>query len=280
MNEQPKAPSPAPASKAKQNMFIVACLVVLGVIGAGSRVFTSMKLDSASAEAQEVERLVDSLDNIRQDALGELDSNPDAVWEYQQKHTQQLEDYRAANPNDTSMDAFITDFVLSSNKTAPDTSIVGEDLEWIMDFSNVQSKAELVRRAGRLRELDAVLVDMSSWISDLPGNFEAELNDSDFPVEIQNKAKKVFLYGFDTKGRLKIQELDRRLLRTVNQMLEVLHLSWGEWTYDSNAEQIVFEDDEAVVKFNQLFDSMIDLAEQQQVIQRRILTAADRYPGR
>lgn len=280
MNEQPKAPSPAPASKAKQNMFIVACLVVLGVIGAGSRVFTSMKLDSASAEAQEVERLVDSLDNIRQDALGELDSNPDAVWEYQQKHTQQLEDYRAANPNDTSMDAFITDFVLSSNKTAPDTSIVGEDLEWIMDFSNVQSRAELVRRAGRLRELDAVLVDMSSWISDLPGNFEAELNDSDFPVEIQNKAKKVFLYGFDTKGRLKIQELDRRLLRTVNQMLEVLHLSWGEWTYDSNAEQIVFEDDEAVVKFNQLFDSMIDLAEQQQVIQRRILTAADRYPGR
>lgn len=280
MNEQPKAPSPAPASKAKQNMFIVACLVVLGVIGAGSRVFTSMKLDSASAEAQEVERLVDSLDNIRQDALGELDSNPDAVWEYQQKHTQQLEDYRAANPNDKSMDAFITDFVLSSNKTAPDTSIVGEDLEWIMDFSNVQSKAELVRRAGRLRELDAVLVDMSSWISDLPGNFEAELKDSDFPVEIQNKAKKVFLYGFDTKGRLKIQELDRRLLRTVNQMLEVLHLSWGEWLYDSNAEQIVFEDDEAVVKFNQLFDSMIDLAEQQQVIQRRILTAADRYPGR
>ncbi len=280
MNEQPKAPSPAPASKAKQNMFIVACLVVLGVIGAGSRVFTSMKLDSASAEAQEVERLVDSLDNIRQDALGELDSNPDAVWEYQQKHTQQLEDYRAANPDDTSMDAFITDFVLSSNKTAPDTSIVGEDLEWIMDFSNVQSKAELVRRAGRLRELDAVLVDMSSWISDLLGNFEAELNDSDFPVELQNKAKKVFLYGFDTKGRLKIQELDRRLLRTVNQMLEVLHLSWGEWLYDSNAEQIVFEDDEAMVKFNQLFDSMIDLAEQQQAIQRRILTAADRYPGR
>lgn len=273
MDHQPNASAPKP----RLNRLIIGALVCLGVMGMGSRMLTAAKMNTASAEPPEVQELANALESLQQNAIKDLDTNPDAIENYQAKHTEQLEAYLEANTDDNSVDAFLANFVLSTNRTAPDTTIVGRELEWIMDFSTVKTTDDLVKRANRLRELDQVLVDMTEWLTELPNEFDAQLWETDYPQGLKKNLKNVFLVGTNIPGRIKIQEQDQRLLRLVDQMLQVLHRTWGRWEFDSEMQMLVFDEDEAMETFNSLVDSIDALGVEQLELQREILSTPDRY---
>lgn len=265
-----------PAKKTGMSGIAIAITVCLVVLGAGTRYVTTMKMSSVSAETDQVRELSQDLDALQQKAIYDSYSDPDAMVNYQTQHTESLRKFREENPDDDSIDAFMVDFVLASNETAPDTSVIEAEIERILDYSTIQTRADLVERANRLRELDGLVVEMIEWTRELPNDFESQLKESDFSAKKQRQAKHVFEVGFNMPARVKIQELDRRILRVVNQVLEVLHNSWGRWTYDTESGQLLFDDDAELAAMNKLFDSFDKLADEQQAVQLRILTEAQR----
>lgn len=266
------------SSKKKPGMsgLAIATTVCLVILGAGSRYVTNMKMSAASAETDQVRELSQDLDALQQKAIYDSYSDPDAMANYQTQHTESLRKFREEKPDDDSIEAFMVDFVLASNETAPDTSVIETEVERILDFSTIQTRGDLFERANSLRQLDGLVVEMIEWIRELPNDFESQLQESDFSAKKQRQAKYVFEVGFNMPARVKIQELDRRILRVVNQMLEVLSNSWGRWTYDTESGLLLFDDDAELSAMNKLFDAFDDLPQEQHAVQLRMMTESQR----
>lgn len=265
-----------PPQKPKMTGAVVAIIVGIGILAGGSRFLTNAKMSHASAETPEVRELTRTLDELERRTINNLYTDPDAVDNYVAQHTENLKKFREQNPDDDSIEAFMADFALWSDETAPDTTIVSDEVVIILNFSTIESKSDLFDRARRLRQLDGVLVEMIEWLRELPGEFETQLADTDYSSRVKKQAKRDFDAGFDLQSRLKIQELDRRMLRIASQMIEILNRSWGRWTYNTESGMLLFVDKSSLTTMNDLTESLKDLAEEQQAVQLRMLTDSQR----
>jgi outer membrane murein-binding lipoprotein Lpp len=265
-----------PPQKPKMTGAVVAIIVGIGILAGGSRFLTNAKLNHASAETPEVRELTRTLDELERRTINNLHSDPDAVDNYVAQHTENLKKFREQNPDDDSIEAFMADFALWADETAPDTSIVSDEVVIILNFSTIESKSDLFDRARRLRQLDGVLFEMIEWLEELPGEFETQLAETDYSSRMKKQAKRDFDAGFDLQSRLKIQELDRRMLRIAGQMIEILNRSWGRWTYNTETGMLLFVDKSSLTTMNELTESLKDLAEEQQAVQIRMLTDSQR----
>ena len=265
-----------PAKKTGMSGIAIATTVCLVVLGAGSRYVTNMKMNSASADTAQARALSQDLDALQQKAIYDSFSDPDAMANYQAQHTESLRKFREENPDDNSIEAFMVDFILESNEAAPDTSVVETEVERILDFSTIKARGDLFERANSLRQLDGLVVEMIEWIRELPDEFESQLEETEFSSKKQQQAMRAFVTGLNAPACIKLQELDRRILRVVNQMLEVLSNSWGRWTYDTESGMLLFDDEAELAAMNALFEAFDDLAEEQQVVQHRMLTESQR----
>lgn len=70
----------------------------------------------------------------------------------------------------------------------------------------------------------------------------------------------------------KINGEDDRLCAIVLDQHDLLRESFGEWSWDSDAEEIRFENDEALEKFNALAVSLQEVAAEQEATQREFLS--------
>ena len=70
---------------------------------------------------------------------------------------------------------------------------------------------------------------------------------------------------------LKIRETDRELCKTFIGLLELLNEAWGQWQYDADEEQTLFERDEHIDRFNAMQERMLEIVEQQTTLQRQLL---------
>ncbi len=69
----------------------------------------------------------------------------------------------------------------------------------------------------------------------------------------------------------KIRDTDRRLIKTSRSVLELFLNQWGKWSYDVESQIISFNNDDAVVQYNQLIETLSSITHEQESLQKELL---------
>ncbi|MEL7484400.1 MAG: hypothetical protein AAFN41_08600 [Planctomycetota bacterium] len=263
----------APAkTKSIGGKLITTGCIALAVLAAGSRFYFDTFAKDATAKNPEVEALSDAIESLRDETVISLETDPEALDRFQQEHRKLLSDFRDKTSPSDSPQAFFVDFVLSYNTKAPDEDAMAAEWERIMDFSTIETPADIMERADKLRWLEEQSLAMIAWIEAFPAEFEAALALSDFSERSQRKAKKSVVAAMALPARVEIHQLDRRMYRVINDILIHLRASWGRWTYDTESGMVLFDNDADVATLNGYFDQLDTLIAKQIAIQDDLLT--------
>ncbi|MDM8558192.1 hypothetical protein [Candidatus Parabeggiatoa sp. HSG14] len=71
----------------------------------------------------------------------------------------------------------------------------------------------------------------------------------------------------------KIREVEHRLIKTNQSILKLLFSQWGEWSYDSTSQQVLFNSENTVNQYNLLMEALFSIIDEQQSLQKEMFNS-------
>lgn len=157
---------------------------------------------------------------------------------------------------------------------APLTAASG-DLFAGLDFSAVESKEDIDALSEGVRKYRKINGEVKAALGQV---FVDDLKKEADKLGLKGKSKAEFFAAFGSKFDRqqpllqKIRSQDDQLCAIVLDQHDLLRDSFGDWSWNADAEEIVFENDEALEIFNGLAVRLQDVATEQEATQREFLS--------
>lgn len=70
-----------------------------------------------------------------------------------------------------------------------------------------------------------------------------------------------------------MRDSDRKLIKAYRTVLQIFMKYWGEWTYDKEADELIFVNDSALAEYRKYVSEVDDIAKKQKELQRKALNS-------
>lgn len=137
--------------------------------------------------------------------------------------------------------------------------------------AGLTDRAQLGPRRVAIRKF----LDSNEHLADYLRNSERIVTEQLQAHKVSAPAQAAFLSSFrqsDDRKQLvlKIRDTDKRIGESMLAMLLLLEQQWGDWTYESAAHRVLFQDGAALKRFEQINQDLSGAARKQQQLQHQL----------
>lgn len=142
----------------------------------------------------------------------------------------------------------------------------------VLDMSEVKEKVDLETKRKMVLKFLSANEEFKDFLKSGDSAFKEELE----KLHVSARTTESALRGFRSKrGNIptivKIREMDTRIGNATLGMIDILDTNWGKWNYSNDRKNVVFEDHEALEKFNALFKELQTVGRSQAVLQKQVM---------
>jgi len=274
------SPSPQPASPSALSKAIKIAVIA----GIAAIAFAATK--TALEQRLEKKKAIEEFDNNRRDIATEmkreLDTegglSADTAAKAMNKMRGEIDRLAAKGGKDgQAMKAVAEVMAEIQAKATPYLALIKRiETDNPMDMSTVKDKADLAARREFGKEMLGMNQDLLSTFNSVESNLRGKLQKAGATGKSTDDFVAGFMNGYTRTSRIqiRIRKTDETIAKSLIAMTDLMEASWGKWKRDG--ENIVFEEDESLKRFNEIANEVQKAGDDQTAAQRELIELQQR----